>query len=412
MPPTSPSSLPAAPRRRRAGAVWLLWTSLVARFGDLTVALPVILLVVDATDSYAWAGLTSGALAVGAAVATPALGRLADDRGHRVVLGTAAGLSATFLVALALGAAHLPAPAVVALGALAGITSPPIEASVRAILSRTEAPASLQRLFAIDSAAQELLFISGPLIHVTVAGLFSPMAAVLTAAGVMAAGMSAMLLSPATALRPERRTPGARGAIRSPAVRCLALIGMLVGAFWGATSIALIARADELGATWMAGVFIAVWAGGSLIAGIAVVVRPWNLAPIPRMRVLLLAAAALALPLPLVSEWPVALAGVLFLQGLTIAPGVGAHAESIARAAPRGAATEAFAWVTSATVVGYAAGEMGGGVLIEVFGAPVSMAAAAAALVLGALVALGARPAPPRADDAPPSPAPAGAAAG
>ncbi len=391
MPVRSPSSPPAAAHRRRDGAVWLLWTSLVARFGDLTVALPVILLVVDATDSYAWAGLTSGALAVGAAVATPVLGRLADDRGHRVVLGTAAG-------ALALGAAHLPAPAVVALGALAGITSPPIEASVRAILSRTAAPASLQRLFAIDSAAQELLFISGPLIHVTVAGLFSPMAAVLTAAGVMAAGMSAMLLSPATALRPERRAPGARGAIRSPAVRSLALIGMLVGVFWGGTSIALIARADELDATWMAGVFIAVWAGGSLIAGIAVVVRPWNLAPIPRMRRLLVAAAALALPLPLVSEWPVALAGVLFLQGLTIAPGVGAHAESIARAAPRGAATEAFAWATSATVVGYAAGEMGGGILIEVFGAPVAMAAAAAALLLGALVALATRPAPPRAD--------------
>lgn len=383
---------------RRSGGGWLVGTSLVARAADLTVALPVVLLVVAATGSYAWAGLVTGAMALGTAVATPPLARLADRRGHRPVLAGSAAVSGLLLVLLGLAGPHLAGPGLVALGLLLGLTSPPFEASVRAIVARTERPAGLQRLLAIDSTAQELVFIAAPPVHVAVSQLASPSAAVLLAAATLIAGTVAMVASPRAGIPPETRSrTRGRGALSSPTVRLLALVGLFSGVYYGMTSIGLIARADELGMAWLAAPFTAVWALGSLVGGTYVVLRPSAAPPAVRMRRLLVVSAALAAPVAVAAADPWVLVAALLVQGVTVAPAVTAHAETLAAAAPRGMSTEAFAWATSATVVGYGIGDIAGGSVVEAVGGTGALAAAAMALGLAAMVARRGTVAPPRA---------------
>lgn len=370
----------------------MIASSLVARLVDLTVALPIVLLVVAETGSYAWAGAASGALVAGAAVATPVLGRLADARGYRPVLGTAAAASAVVLASLAVLAPWLGPAALVVLAGLAGLSSPPIEASVRAILARAAGPGVRQRLLTADATAQELVFMAGPPLHVGVATLASPRAAVALCAAVLIAGTTVLLSSPATAGRAPARALAPGSAIARPAVRWLVAVGLMAGVFFGTMNIALVARADEAGATWLAGVFHALWAAGSLAAGLLVVLRPWR-APVARRLILLTTAAAVA-ALPLVLAGPLWLLGALLvLQGMTIAPAIAAHAEAIADAAPQGRATEAFAWAASLTALGLAAGELVGGLAVETVGAGGALVAGAAAMALAAaLTPLAVRP--------------------
>jgi len=378
------------PASGRAVAL-LLASSLVARVADLTVALPVVLLVVDATGSYALAGLVAGAVTLGAATAAPLLGRLADRVGHRPVVGASAAASAAALAALALSADGLPDAGLVALGAAAGLSSPPIEATVRALLSRGARGPRLQRLLTLDTTAQEAVFIVGPPVHVTVATLVSPAAAVLLTAALLVVGSGLMLASPLLALRGGRAAEGRRGALREPAVRLLSLVALGIGGFFGAATVAVVALADEAGRAWLAGPLVAVWASGSLLGGLAVIARPPRGVPERRMVLLLALSATLALGPAAASGSVAAVFPLLALQGLTIAPALSAHAESMAVAAPPGAATEAFAWSTSAMAVGAASGQAVGGAVIDAAGAPVALLGAAAPLGLAAVAAVAAR---------------------
>ena len=72
--------------------------------------------------------------------------------------------------------------------------------------------------------------------------------------------------------------------------------------------------------------------------------------------------------------------------GLLIAPLGAAGNELIARVAPAGAATEAYAWPVTAILVGFAAGTAVGGALIEASDWRACFVAAAVAAAIGAAV--------------------------
>ncbi|MCU0306927.1 MAG: MFS transporter [Thermoleophilia bacterium] len=378
-----------SPRTHRlvARPAYLIGSSLVARLPDLTIGIPMVLLVLAATGSYAWAGLASGTLVAGAAAATPVLGRLADRLGYRPVLGVAAAASAGLLILIALTAPWLPAPVLVALAGAAGLASPPLEASVRAIVARTATGDARQRLLTVDATAQEVVFIVGPVLHVLVATLVSPRAAVGLAALVMAAGTGALLLAPLTRGRAPAPAGRRGSALASPAVRRLAFLALLAGAFFGLVNISLIARGDELGAPWLAGVFHALWAAGSLAGGTWVALHP-SRRPVSQRLVLLLGLSALAAaPLAIGAGAAWSLGLLLVLQGVTVAPAIAVQAEAIAETAPAGLATEAFAWSTSLTAVGLAGGEAAGGMVVSAGGGQASLAVAVGVLAAAAAAA-------------------------
>src|ERR1700761_8075724 len=98
----------------RPGALRLLSTALVGRLPQGMSSLAVLLLVRQATHSYAAAGAAVGAGALAAAFGGPLLGRLIDRLGRRLVVGPVAIAQACVYVFLALAArAHLGAPVLI-----------------------------------------------------------------------------------------------------------------------------------------------------------------------------------------------------------------------------------------------------------------------------------------------------------
>ena len=73
-------------------------------------------------------------------------------------------------------------------------------------------------------------------------------------------------------------------------------------------------------------------------------------------------------------------------SGVLIAPLAAAGNELIARVAPAGAVTEAYAWPVTAILVGFAGGTAAGGMLIEVSDWHACFVAATAAAAFAAVV--------------------------
>jgi MFS family permease len=145
------------------GALALLASSIVARLPLAMFSLALLVNTERLTGSFAVAGLASGAYAIGCAMAAPLVGGLIDRHGQTTVLVSSA--VATMLVVNADGllASGPPAFVPVALAAVAGACTPPLDACVRTLLPQIAGdPARLSRLFALESTLLELTFVAGP----------------------------------------------------------------------------------------------------------------------------------------------------------------------------------------------------------------------------------------------------------
>ena len=92
-----------------------------------------------------------------------------------------------------------------------------------------------------------------------------------------------------------------------------------LGALFGGMEVVVVAFARERGILPYSGVILMGWAAGSLIAGLVAGAIHWRPAPQRRFRIGAVVLAASLLPLPFVDQ-PLAVAGLLLLSGLAIAP--------------------------------------------------------------------------------------------
>lgn len=164
---------------RAPGLAWLLGTSMVGRLPVAMTGLAIVLRVSNRHGSYADAGIVTGAYVVGAALASPGMGRLADRFGRRVILISTGVASAIGLFGLSAVPAHDTATLLwVAL--LSGMATPPVGPAVRSLWPRLAAGTTSEALYAMDSTLQELTFVVGPALvalTATLAGTAAPLIA-------------------------------------------------------------------------------------------------------------------------------------------------------------------------------------------------------------------------------------------
>ena len=374
------------------GAAQALVFSLIGRLSLGMTGLAILLLVREATGSYAAAGAVSAAYAIAFAVASPSRARSADRRGPVRVLLACAVLHPLALLALAL-LAESGAP-VVALGAIAvvsGATVPPLGAVMRALWAELAKGPTLSTAYSLEAVAVELCFIVGPGLTGLVTAVSGAGAAVVVSGVMTLVGGLGLARSPAVAaVRPHPDAPHSLvGPLSSSAVRALLLTVFWVGAGFGAVEIALPAFVEEQGrAPSAAGLLLMVWSAGSAVSGLlygaAAIARP----PVRQLPVLV-TALALGGVLPLLAggTWTMGLA--LFLYGMTIAPLFTCNSMLLSGAAPTGTTTEAFAWNSSMIFGGFALGSALAGTLVETRGIVAALAVATVAGVLALGTSLG-----------------------
>jgi DHA1 family inner membrane transport protein len=160
--------------------------TLAAFLGSLPIfAVPVLLLILflRSTENPAHATVLVGAYALANAVGLPVQGRLMVRFDHRLVLGPAAVVHAVALLALP----YTTGVALVAACAVAGLAFPEINASLRALLVRSERGTRGQKRLSISVASFEVAAVTGPLLGAWASTAPSPAATLAVSAALMAA---------------------------------------------------------------------------------------------------------------------------------------------------------------------------------------------------------------------------------
>ncbi|MFN8108814.1 MAG: hypothetical protein U0Y82_03085 [Thermoleophilia bacterium] len=290
------------------------------------------------------------------------------------MLAVGVAVTSGCLIGMAFGARHLDPSALMGLAAVAGLVIPPITAVLRGALPGIADGAVLRSAYGMEAALQEVLFIVGPVLVVLAGRVMSPDASLVTGALMM---LTTTLVFAAVV---RRHVPGGRErasgwALASGQLRVLVVIYGLMGLTFGLEEIAAIAVADRAGHRGQAGMILAVWSVGSMLAGLASA-RYARGDTLTRLRWLLVVMAVLGAPLYWLAADPVLIAVGLFAQGAVVAPALAVVYEMIPGAAPPGLLTEAFAWGNSCVYAGIGAGNALSGTMVSRWGPQWAMGAA------------------------------------
>ncbi|MFB7892829.1 MFS transporter [Microbacterium sp. NPDC056044] len=373
--------------------------ALIARLPFAMMVVGILTLVVSARGSLALGGATSAMTGLGTALIGPLLGAAADRFGQRRVLLVAGAANSVMLATMAwLAFAPVPDAALLAVAFFIGATMPQV-----APLSRSRLVGIIGRAYpkerrtpvvngamAYESAADEIVFVFGPVIVGLLATTLNPAAPVIGAAVLGLVFVSAFALHP-TARAGAASVDGSRPE-QAPArelfrPRVLApVVGALgMGLFFGAMLTSLTAFMAERGVPEQAGLVYGAMGIGSAALALGVALFPARFTL--RARWLTFAAILVAgtIALPFVDSVAV-IAICLLVIGIGIGPTLVTQYSLAAAFSPRGRSATVMTMLGSAIVVGQSAASAVTGLVADTAGAGTALVAPllAASVVLGA----------------------------
>src|SRR5690625_2185087 len=355
------------------------------------VGIGIVLMVSELYDSYGTAGRVSAAYIITHAICSPQLARLVDRHGQAKIMRVSLTFAAAALGGLIVSAImRLPEAALYATAALAGATIGSMGAMVRARWARVvRTPAELHTAYSLESALDELSFVTGPVLATMLATGVTPWSALLVPMAAALIGGHWLLSQRRT--EPPPAGPGHRtsshGRLLSPAVLAVMAIFLATGAVFGGADVVVVAFTEEHGAKNLAGLVLASFAGGSLIAGLAYGARTWT-SPLWLRFVVgtgLLAAGTFAF---LLADSVLSLAVIGLIAGCAIAPTL-INGNAIVQAkVPAARLTEGLTWLGAAIGVGVSGGAFLAGTVVDAYGARAGFYVVAAAACLAAVIAV------------------------
>jgi MFS family permease len=376
---------------RAPGVAWILFATLIGRLPIGISGLAILLYVREVTGSFAAAGASAGALALGSAIGAPLQGRLVDRRGLRALLPLAFVHAGGLMAVWGSGAAGGGPGALVAASFLAGAAIPPLTSVLR-----SRWPYLLEHdlelvpsAYALDTVMVEVVFVLGPLLTTIVVATVGPEYALIVSAASVLSGTALLLacLRDRPGPAPTAGSGSARGlgALAAPGLRVIVLASVPVGFALGSIEVVLPAFSEAEGSRELAGVLLAVWSLASGVGGLLWGVRGTRLPLLgAHVRLTLLLPLAIA-PLALATSPPVMLVLVI-LSGLPVAPLIASRTQLVERVAPPGTATEAFTWPLTALVGGVSLGAAVSGAVIEAGSWSAAVVVAAVVGLAGAVI--------------------------
>ncbi|MFF9317002.1 MFS transporter [Streptomyces sp. NPDC014735] len=378
--------------------------ALVGRLSYGMISLSLMLAVKDATGSFTAAGVVMALFGATSVLLSPARAALVDRYGPRRALPPMAGLYAVLLAVLAYATWRpgAPSPLLGVLAVTAGACTPPLGPVMRTLWSRLVPDRELlRRAYSLDGVAEELLFVTGPLLVGVVIRHTVPAAGVAISAALVLVGTGALVSSPAVrgaaprpAAQPTAAPDGVSGGRRTlleiAGLRHAALAAAAVGLCLGALDLLVVAFAEQHHRGGSVAWVLAALSAGSAVGGLAYGAVPWR-AP-NRMRLpVLVAGLGTALVVAGLSPGVPVLVAVVAAAGVFVAPALTTAYLLADESVDPGARTRAGAWVNTAINAGSALGSATMGLLVDRLAPPVCFAIAAVpALVCAAVVACGA----------------------
>src|SRR5712691_6416617 len=349
---------------RSPGALGFSAAGFVGRMPMSMFGLGTVLLIAAVTGRYGIAGVIAAAGSVGYAICAPQLAKLTDRLGqHRVLRPQAAVFALSTIAFIACAQLRAPVWALLSTGALAGASMPSLGSMVRSRWSAlVHDPQQLHTAFALESVADELIFVIGPAVVTLLATEVFPAAGVTAAAVLCVTGTLLLAAQRSTQPVPRpraSRAPDTRRAgqprLPTPGLVTLAPVYLLVGSMFAAIDLSTVDFAQEHGHKPLAGFLLGTYALGSAVGGLWYGLRTWRASLERRFAVTLCCTAA-----GVATFWAMPsliwLAVVIFFAGLAISPTLIAGFGLVEQQAPVERRTEGMAWLSSIISVGGAAG--------------------------------------------------------
>ncbi|MFF2010941.1 MFS transporter [Streptomyces sp. NPDC058195] len=380
--------------------------ALLGRLSYGTVSLSLMLAVNAATGSYAVAGAVMALFGATSVFLSPARAGLIDRYGPRRALPLMAGLYAALLAALSCATWRVGGSPfwLGALAAAAGACTPPLGPVMRTLWSDLVADRELlQRAYSLDGVAEELLFVSGPLLVGVVVAAASPAAGVAISAALVLTGTLALVASPAVRGARTARQDGAARELGGPAdgaagrrllgvvpLRHAVVVTAAVGLCLGALDLLVVAFTEQrhqgAAVSWV----LAALSAGSAVGGLAYGAVSWRTPN--RVRLPLLAAGlGAAVAVAGLSPQVYVLVAAAAVAGVFVAPALTTAYLIADESVDAGARTRAGAWVNTAVNAGSSIGTAAVGLLVDRLSPALCFALAGApALLCAAVVARGA----------------------
>ena len=383
---------------RTPGARGFSSAGFVARLPMSMIGIGSVLLVQRGTGSYAVAGTVSATYAFVNAVGSPLLARLVDRHGQdKVGIPTALG-SAASIAGLVI-AVRLSAPSwtFYLCAALAGLLMPTVGSMVRARWSRIySGTPTLHTAYAFESVVDEVVYLIGPVAVTFLTTSVAPSSGLSAVIAFLSLGTLAFCLQRSTQPEPTPAAQGGSGlgSLTVPVVRVLLVVFIGTGTLFGSVEVITVAFAQEHGHRSSAGLLLAVYAFGSMLAGIAFGAIRINM-PLPRKLLIFLTAMAVTAALLPLAEGLWMLAGLLLLAGFTIAPTLITAFALLEDLVPASLLTEGLTVGSTGVTLGLTVGASVGGPLIDDLGAQhaylLSSGGALVALIVAVLLRRGMR---------------------
>ena len=337
----------------------MIAAQLTARFPNGMMSLAILLHVEQQTGSYGSAGLVLAATSVGQAVAGPITSRWMGVWGMRRVITLT--LSVCVVAVLCLATLPLNVPGYMALGMIAGLSTPPVQAAVRTIYPKLVNSSQLTPLFSLDASLQEIIWILAPVVITLVSTQIGTTEGLLLVAIILVLGGAWFILSPEVGrVRiPRSRNPLGKVVLKPPVMLATVIGFLLIGAC-AAVEVGVVATFEH--GSLAAGLVLAVFSVGSLAGGLAfghIPIGPWAMA-----RRLLIVTIGLGLTMVMLNVfW---LGGTLILAGIGIAPALAVLFAITSASVKFSETAEAFGWAGTGQLIGAAAGSAVAGFLVDV----------------------------------------------
>lgn len=359
----------------------IIAAQLTARFPNGMASLAILLHIEQMTGSYGAAGLVLAATSTGQAVSGPVTSRWMGVWGIRRVLTLTTAVCTAAVLGLAL--LPLPLPGYMALGLMAGLSTPPVQSAVRTIYPKLVTARQLTPLFSLDASLQEIIWVLAPVVITLVATQAGTVPALLLIAAFLVGGGAWFILSPEVGrVRIPRSRRSFGKVLGRPVVLLATVMGFLLIGACAAVEAGVVATFGHGGLE--AGLVLAIFSIGSLAGGLTfghVPIGPWAMAR--RMAII---AVGLSVAVISLNFWW--LGGSLLIAGIGIAPAMAVMFATTSASVKFSETAEAYGWIGTGQLIGAASGSAVAGFLIDGVGPVGAYWAAAGFAIAGTLVAV------------------------
>jgi len=339
------------------GLMRVVFAQLLARFPYGMMVLALVMHVQHVFHSYAVAGIAMGAETILSAISGPLLGRWVGRYGiHKIFVPTSLiSISIFFLIAFTPFAEWW----VILLSGILGFAQPPTQSVARTVYPRIIKPELHSGIFALDATSQELIWIIGPVLATFAAAQISTEFAMVLMALIQAIGMLIFLGDKNVRSTVIEKTEKRIGHVmKNRQVLILIVLGSVLVASFAGMEIPTVALLDKS----VSGIVVALFSIGSIIGGLTLGHRNHTKWAPSIFFALALAGYSVSLFNPTNPIW---LSICWFVGGVAVAPLLGTINAMISVITHDADALEAYGWLATGQLLGYAAAAVSVGFLID-----------------------------------------------